>query len=219
TVTVPTLTDSVAGEPIETVPLTIGGVTGTGGIIDTTGTPTINIVGTDAVEGNPLSFAVTLSNPSAIDVVYPYELTGSADAADVGMPTFTNGVIFDAEIGTITIPAGVTSFTIVYPTVDDSVFEGNETVVVNIGSATGSANILDNDSAPIVNAISVASADEGTALVHTVTLSNASTQDSTFAYSLTGATATAGVDFDSTPIFSDGVTLSGGFVTVPAGVT
>ncbi|MDD2932603.1 MAG: Calx-beta domain-containing protein [Methylotenera sp.] len=218
-VTVPTLTDTITGEPLETVPLTIGGVTGTGGIIDTTGAPTISIVGTDAIEGNPLSFAVTLSNPSAIAVVYPYELTGSADAADVGMPIFTNGVIFDAEIGTITIPAGVTSFTIVYPTVDDSVFEGNETVVVNIVSAAGSANILDNDSAPIVNAISVASADEGTALVHTVTLSNASTQDSTFAYSLTGATATAGVDFDSTPIFSDGVTLSGGFVTVPAGVT
>ncbi|PKO44138.1 MAG: hypothetical protein CVU29_10270, partial [Betaproteobacteria bacterium HGW-Betaproteobacteria-22] len=49
TVTVPTLTDSLAGEPIETVPLTIGGVTGTGGIIDTTGTPTISTV----EAGNP----------------------------------------------------------------------------------------------------------------------------------------------------------------------
>jgi len=166
-----------------------------------------------------LNFAVTLSNPSAVAVVYTYDLTGSANAADLGVPTFTNGVTFDAELGTITVPAGVTSFSIVYPTVDDNVFEGNETVVVNIGSTTGSANILDNDSAPIIQAISVASADEGKDLVHTVTLSNPSTTSTTYAYNLVGNTASAGVDFDTTPTFSDGVALSGGIITVPAGVS
>ena len=61
---------------------------------------------------------------------------------------------------------------------------------------------------------------EGTSLVHTVTLSNASSSATTFAYSLGGGTATGGgTDYTTPPTFSNGVTLAGGILTVPAGVT
>ena len=59
--------------------------------------------------------------------------------------------------------------------------------------------------------------------MHTVTLSNPSSVATTFALSLGGGTATGGgTDYTSTLVngnFSDGVTISGGTITVPAGVT
>ena len=56
--------------------------------------------------------------------------------------------------------------------------------------------------------------------MQTVTLSAATTQPATYPFALTGTTATAGTDFTAaTPVFSNGVTLSGGVITVPAGVT
>ncbi|MEE9332138.1 MAG: retention module-containing protein, partial [Methylophilaceae bacterium] len=61
---------------------------------------------------------------------------------------------------------------------------------------------------------------EGTDLIHTVTLSNASAVDTTHAYTLADNTATGGgVDYTTPPTFSNGVTLAGGILTVPAGVT
>ncbi|MBC3809791.1 hypothetical protein H8K52_20915, partial [Undibacterium seohonense] len=42
---------------------------------------------------------------------------------------------------------------------------------------------------------------------------------STYAYNLGGGTATAGADYNSTATFSNGVTLVGGSLIVPAGVS
>ena len=55
-------------------------------------------------------------------------------------------------------------------------------------------------------------------LVHTVTLSNESALATTFSFTLAGNTA-PGSDFTVAPTFSNGVTLSGGNITVPAGGT
>jgi Domain of unknown function DUF11 len=74
-------------------------------------------------------------------------------------------------------------------------------------------------SGPAVASISNATAFEGNNLVHTVTLSAATTVSTAYPFTLAGNTATAGTDFTATPTFSDGVTLSGGVLTVPAGVT
>src|SRR6185312_1760378 len=61
---------------------------------------------------------------------------------------------------------------------------------------------------------------EGTSLVHTVTLSNASSSATTYAYTLGGGTATGGgTDYTTPPTFSNGVTLAAGILTVQAGVT
>jgi hypothetical protein len=61
---------------------------------------------------------------------------------------------------------------------------------------------------------------EGTDLVHTVTLSGVADHETSFAYTLGGGTATGGgVDYNSTTTFSNGVTLVGGNLIVPAGVS
>ncbi|MFZ6802202.1 hypothetical protein, partial [Undibacterium sp. Di24W] len=60
---------------------------------------------------------------------------------------------------------------------------------------------------------------EGNNLVYTVSLSAATNATTTYAYSLGGGSATATSDYNTTPVFSNGVTLVGGNVIVPSGVT
>ncbi len=61
------------------------------------------------------------------------------------------------------------------------------------------------------------------AIVHTVTLSNASSVATTYSLSLADVNATGGgIDYTSTltnAAFSNGVTIAAGIITVPAGVT
>lgn len=78
--------------------------------------------------------------------------------------------------------------------------------------------------APTVSTVSSNSANEGTSIVHTVTLSAAvSGSAAVYAITLAGGTATGGgTDYTSTLTnteFSDGVTISGGNITVPIGVS
>ena len=68
-----------------------------------------------------------------------------------------------------------------------------------------------------VSTVSNATIVEGGNLVHTVTMSTASDATRTFAFTLTDGTATSG-DYGAAT-FSNGVTLSAGLITVPAGVT
>ncbi|MBR7801837.1 hypothetical protein, partial [Undibacterium fentianense] len=60
---------------------------------------------------------------------------------------------------------------------------------------------------------------EGNSLSYTVTLTGSTTIASTYAYSLGGGTATAGDDYNTTPTFSNGVSLVGSNLIVPAGVS
>ncbi|MGV3653644.1 MAG: Ig-like domain-containing protein, partial [Noviherbaspirillum sp.] len=67
-----------------------------------------------------------------------------ATAGDYGTPTFSNGVVLNGD-GTITVPAGVTGFTVTVPTVDDLLYETNETVPLTVGGVSASGLIVDND--------------------------------------------------------------------------
>ena len=123
-------------------------------------------------EGTNLVYTVTLTNPSSTPVTYPFNLGGGTAApGDIGAPVFSNGVTLNPN-GTITVPAGVTSFTVTVPTIDDTTDEPNETVPLTIGGVTGTGTIIDNDEPPVLKIISVsdASAIEGNTLIHTVTL-------------------------------------------------
>ncbi|HSH87744.1 MAG TPA: type I secretion C-terminal target domain-containing protein, partial [Methylophilus sp.] len=133
---------------------------------------------------------------------------------------FSNGVVLNAN-GTITVPAGVSSFTVTVPTVDDTIVELNETLPLTIGGATGTGVIVDNDRATIdtitagPNGGSVV---EGNNLVYTVTLSTTTNAPTSYSYTLGGGTASA-ADYGSA-VFSNGVTYNAatGTITVPAGV-
>ena len=223
TVTVPTI-DDVLAEPgaNETLPLTIGGVTATGAIQDNEGTPVISSVTSDAqTEGTSLVHTVTLSGASAVAATYSFSLAGVSATAGSDFsnaPTFSNGVTLAA--GVITVPAGVTSFTVTVPTLQDSTDEPNETTALSVGGVAATGTINDDDAAPTIQSVTSATQTEGTSLVHTVSLTNASSSATSFAYTLGGGTATGGgTDYTTPPTFSNGVTLVAGNLIVPAGVT
>jgi hypothetical protein len=215
-VTLPTVNDTVA-EPNETVPLVIGGVTGTGTITDNDSAPTIaSISSPTVVEGNDLVYAVTVTGTSSTATSIPFTLGGgSAAVGDYGSPTFSNGVTLVA--GNVVIPPGVTSFSVTLPTVNDTVAEPNETVPLVIGGVTGTGTITDNDSAPTIASISSPTVVEGNDLVYNVVVTGTSSTSTSIPFTLGGGSAAVG-DYGS-PTFSNGVTLVAGNVVIPPGVT
>ncbi|MGO4819781.1 Ig-like domain-containing protein, partial [Flavobacterium sp. W22_SRS_FP1] len=100
-------------------------------------------------EGQDLIYTVTLSSPTASGNPQTYTFTSGGTATNGSdynsLFTFTNGVINNGD-GTITVPGGVSSFTITVKTIDDIVIESPETLILYIGSKSATANILDNDS-------------------------------------------------------------------------
>ena len=91
-------------------------------------------------------FTVSLSGPSAGTVTVDFDTTGG---------TATAGSDYIAGTGTLTFEPGVTSRTIVIPTIDDTIVEADETFLVNLSDPTGGAiigdgqgegTIVDNDS-------------------------------------------------------------------------
>ncbi|MCE2746885.1 MAG: retention module-containing protein [Burkholderiales bacterium] len=114
-------------------------------------------------------------------------------------PTFSNGVTL--ADGVITVPAGVTSFTVTVPTIDDATDEpgADETLPLTVGGVTGTGAIIDNDNAPTISSVTSDTQIEGTALVHTVTLSNPSSVATSYPFSLVGGSATEGLDYTNTP--------------------
>lgn len=89
---------------------------------------------------------------------------------------------------------------------------------MSFGETFNIGGLVASVSNPTVTNVTSASGNEGTSLVHTVTLSAATTTSTNYTYSLSGGTATAGVDYTVPPTFSNGVTLSGS-LTVPTAVS
>ncbi len=224
TISVPSSQDTIDEGASESYNLSVGGVATTGTLTDDDAAPTVaSVSSASAVEATSLVHTVSLSNASSSPTTFSLALTdGTASGAGVDYTSsltnaaFSNGVTIAA--GVITVPAGVTSFTVTVPTSADSIDEANETYSLAIGAASGTGTINDDDAAPTVASVSPATQVEGITLVHTVTLSNASSSPTSLAYTLGGGTATAGVDY-GTPTFSNGVTLVAGNLIVPAGVT
>ncbi|KJJ52310.1 cadherin [Vibrio cholerae] len=130
-------------------------ITTTGTIVDNDEVPTIKSIGTGdvtATEGDALIFTVKLSNVSSTSTSFDFLLQdGTATSDDYGAASFSNGVTYDASIGKITVPTGVTSFTVNVPTTNDSIEEADETVKLTIGGKEVIGTIVDNDNAPIID--------------------------------------------------------------------
>ncbi|WP_227501934.1 MULTISPECIES: VCBS domain-containing protein [unclassified Psychrobacter] len=116
--------------------------------------PTVTVGDATATEGDTLVHQVTVNGDTTqADVTYDFSLTdGSTDPATAGSdytnaPVFSNGVINNGD-GTITVPAGVTDFTVTYPTLTDNILENDETTTITIGNDSGTGTIIDNDTAP-----------------------------------------------------------------------
>ncbi|MGZ8251675.1 MAG: beta strand repeat-containing protein, partial [Methylophilaceae bacterium] len=189
-------------------------------ITDNDPTPSLTVSDVTVNESaGTATFTVTLSAASGQTVTVGYNTADGIAAA---------GSDYSSTAGTLTFTPGTLTQTITVPITNDTTDEPNETFFVNLVTPTnatisdgfGVGTIVDNDNAPTISSVTAASQIEGTSLVHTVTLSNPSSVATTFSYTLGGGTATGGgTDYTTPPTFSNGVTLSGGVLTVPAGVT
>ncbi|WP_430480914.1 VCBS domain-containing protein [Aeromonas caviae] len=116
-------------------------------------TPLVQGVSSESVtEGGNLLHKVTLSDATQEATEYDFAIRGSgnnpASNQDWGNAQFSNGVTYNSTTGKITVPAGVTDFTVIIPTVNDRLVETNETLSVTIGGQSGTGTIVDNDRAP-----------------------------------------------------------------------
>lgn len=111
------------------------------------------------------------------------------------------------------LPTSPNDFTVFVDTSGKLCVKNSENMVSEIQFA---------EQAPIVvrtvSSVTGATIAEGANLVFTITLSGATAQQQSFAFT-TGGTASAGVDYAAPFLLSNGVTISGGNLVVPVGVT
>ncbi|HHF3111409.1 TPA: tandem-95 repeat protein [Vibrio diabolicus] len=136
--------------------------------------PSLSVVGDSVTEGDNITFSVVLDEVTSTAVKYQVDMLAqgsSVDKNDVNLSnaTYTNGVVFLG--GYLIVPAGISSFEISIPTIDDLVVESSETIVLEIGGETGTATVLDNDSTKL-SVVDAGDVIEGTDAIFTVLLSN-----------------------------------------------
>lgn len=113
------------------------------------GPVTVLAVGSDTVnEGETLEFVVALSAATTSPTVFAYALSpGTAIApGDYSFDSISDGVTLNGLETQVTVPAGVSYFTVYVDTVVDSAIEGSENLFLTIGGKTGVGTI--NDVAP-----------------------------------------------------------------------
>ncbi|EIA1618155.1 tandem-95 repeat protein [Vibrio parahaemolyticus] len=112
-----------------------------------------SITGVTVVEGDDVTFSVSLNN--ATDQTVKYQVDFSAEGSstssqdiDLSKATFTNGVKYLG--GYLIVPAGVNGFEITIPSIDDQLVESKESLVIKVGDVSGVGYIDDNDVPPTV---------------------------------------------------------------------
>nr|WP_267342902.1 tandem-95 repeat protein [Vibrio parahaemolyticus] len=112
-----------------------------------------SITGVTVVEGDDVTFSVSLNN--ATDQTVKYQVDFSAEGSstssqdiDLSKATFTNGVKYLG--GYLIVPASVDGFEITIPSIDDQLVESKESLVIKVGDVSGVGYIDDNDVPPTV---------------------------------------------------------------------
>ncbi|MGE0649385.1 MAG: Calx-beta domain-containing protein, partial [Alphaproteobacteria bacterium] len=183
--------------------------TGTGTILNDDAVPSLIIGDATAIEGDVLSFELTLSNPSAETIVVSLD-TGAGSATEGADYTSIDGQL-------VTFAAGQTAATVTVQSGEDNVFEGAESFSVSATAVSGSVGtfdsgtgtILDNETTPTLS-IGDATAIEGNVLVFDLTLPNPSAEEIVILVNTESGSATEGADF---------ATIDGQFVTFAPGQT
>jgi surface adhesion protein len=109
--------------------ISISGVAAITEIVDTSDTTTLTMIGFDAVEGSPASYTLALSNLALAldgDVTVHLNYGGTA----------INGTDFVGPTS-VTIPSGSNAVTFSIETLDDTLVEGTESLIVSIVSGSG----------------------------------------------------------------------------------
>ncbi len=108
----------------------------------------LSISANSVTEGQSLVYTVTLDLTTTTSFTYPFTFSyGTGFTAEdytgtLSSSNFSNGVTLNAD-GTITVPTGVTSFTITLVTVSDAFLESRETATVTIGAKSATGSVVD----------------------------------------------------------------------------
>lgn len=157
TLNVATIND-FSHEPSETFTVTISSATGaslsvasaSATLTDNDSAPNLYVApSSSGTEGGALPFVVSISAASGYEVSFDYALIpGTAQAS----------LDFVDQSGVASIPVGATAITLSAALVDDSIYEGSETLSLSasnpvnavLAQALGSGSILDNDPVPAI---------------------------------------------------------------------
>ncbi|MCZ2340934.1 MAG: hypothetical protein LC104_03960 [Bacteroidales bacterium] len=203
-------------EPDEVFHVELSGATNAvipgGGTISATGTitnddtqPALTINDVTVVEGNsgttPATFVLSLSHPSSNPVTISYSTADTTAAA---------GTDYTATTGTVIFAPGETTKTVTVPVIGDTVYESDETFMLNVSSPDSSALVPDtfavgtitNDEAIPVITINSVTQTEGTGgttpFTFTVQLSGPSQTPITVDYVTADGTASEISDYTRT---------------------
>jgi hypothetical protein len=167
----------------------ITNATGAVTVSDNDAAPSFSILGGSAAEGGSITFTVTKSGSTATAHSVTYDtVDGTATAPDD----------YARATGLLTFLPGETSKTVTISTVDDTIYEQNETFQVRLSGATSGATIstasatgtiTDNDAAPSFSVSNVAVTEGGTASV-TVTKSGSTNVNASVSYATVDGSAT-----------------------------
>ncbi|RXJ71361.1 hypothetical protein CS022_21285, partial [Veronia nyctiphanis] len=196
---------------------------GTATINDSDDTPTITSIdvtntGDQVVEGGILNYEVTITGTSSVPTTFDLELNGDAEqGTDYGNLTFTNNVTYNPQTGQITVPAGVTSFIVNVPTIDDFFAEETESVILEIGGQSATGNIVDDNDTVNVSLSGPTQIIEGQTATYTITLDQPATPGSiiNISYSFAGGATTSDIiETTQATVGANGTTITFDVVTV-----
>ena len=201
-------------------------VVGIGTIVDDDAAPDIMIDDASTVEGDPLVFDVTLSNPSSQPIVLDLSsvdvtATSTSDYSGVFEYSIDGGATWiPATSGTqVTVPALATAIQVRTATTEDTTLESTETMTLAIAgvvsgtagntSDTATGTIIDDDAALVsIVANDPVAGEPSDNAQFTVSMTNPTASPTVIAYSVSGS-ATSGVDY----------TALSGTITLPPGAT
>ena len=114
------------------------------------GSVELNLDADSVIEGENLSYLVTLDGTTNVKTFFDIEFGTSGDTAsindvDPSSMTFSHGVSYNAVSGELEVPEGVDEFTVSLPTVNDDRYEGDESFTLLIDGQSAAGSILDND--------------------------------------------------------------------------
>lgn len=160
--------------------------------------PTVSgVTAPSATEGSGATHTVTLSGSTSRTTSYAASLNGvtatsGVDFGGLSSATFSNGVSFSG--GNLSVPSGVSSFTVTISTTADTLDEYTETYTLTVGGVvSGSSSIVDN-SAPPGLLVTNATEDFGVC-TFTVSLTAVSAKPVTVTLATANGSKTAAVDY------------------------
>jgi hypothetical protein len=175
--------------------VTVADAQGDGTITDDDPQPNITVDDPTAPEnGGPLTFTISLDKPAGVDVNVNYATSQNSA---------TDGADYTGVSGTATILAGATTTTVDVPLLDDSTYEGDETLNLDLSGAVhgvvsdaqGQGTITEDDPMPSIDVDSpIVGEGDGTA-TFTITLDTAAAVDVHVDYATSDASATDGADY------------------------